>query len=433
MIGYVTLGSDDLPRARAFYDALLGTIGATRLMEFGDEFGGFTMWGTAFGKPGLAVTNPYNKQPAVAGNGNMAAIVLDERAEVDALYAKALELGGTDEGAAGRARRGRRPGLLRRLFSRSRRQQALRLPDRPRLAALMRVRAIVNASGGALANSGGEIGARIEAAFASAGVEADVRVMASDGISAAFEQAAREDSLDAVVAAGGDGTVSSAASQLAGTRRPLGVLPMGTLNHLARDAGIPIDLDAAVTVIAGGKTRAIDVGELNGRVFVNNSAVGLYPDMVRFRDAEQAATGRSKRLAMLSASLRALQSFKRRRLWISAPGVETPLRTPLLFVGVNRYRVSLFALGRREALDGGELCVYAVRARSRAHLFWAGLRGLIGKLDQQRDFVTFCAEKAEISSDRDRLTVSADGESFSTETPLRYRIRQKALRLIVPA
>ncbi len=101
MIGYVTLGSDDMPRARAYYDALLGTIGATRLMEFGDEFGGFTMWGTAFGKPGLALTNPYNKEPAVAGNGNMAAIVLDERAQVDALYAKALELGGSDEGAPG--------------------------------------------------------------------------------------------------------------------------------------------------------------------------------------------------------------------------------------------------------------------------------------------------------------------------------------------
>ena len=186
-------------------------------------------------------------------------------------------------------------------------------------------------------------------------------------------------------------------------------------------------------MIAAGHVRAIDVGEVNGRVFVNNSAVGLYPDMVRFRDAEQAATGRSKRLAMLSASLRALRSFKRRRLWISAPGVETPIRTPLLFVGNNRYQVSLFALGKREALDEGELCLYAVRARSRAHLFWAGLRGVIGKLDQQRDFVTFCTDEAEISSDRDRLTVSADGETFSLETPLRYRIRPKALRLIVPA
>jgi catechol 2,3-dioxygenase-like lactoylglutathione lyase family enzyme len=102
MIGYVTLGSDNMPRARAFYDELLGsTIGAKRMMEFGDDLGGFTMWGTGFDKPGLAVTNPYNKQPASPGNGNMTAIAMDRRSKVDALYAKALELGGTDEGPPG--------------------------------------------------------------------------------------------------------------------------------------------------------------------------------------------------------------------------------------------------------------------------------------------------------------------------------------------
>ena len=102
MIGYVTLGSDNMDRARRFYDELLGsTIGAKRIMEFGDTDGGFTMWGTGFDKPGLAVTNPYNKQPAVAGNGNMSAIAMDSRAKVDAFYNKAIELGGTDEGAPG--------------------------------------------------------------------------------------------------------------------------------------------------------------------------------------------------------------------------------------------------------------------------------------------------------------------------------------------
>ena len=102
MIGYVTLGSDNMPRARDFYDQLLGTtIGAKRIMEFGDDLGGFTMWGTGFDKPGIAVTNPYNKQPAVAGNGNMTAIVVDSRAKVDAIHAKALELGGTCEGPPG--------------------------------------------------------------------------------------------------------------------------------------------------------------------------------------------------------------------------------------------------------------------------------------------------------------------------------------------
>lgn len=101
MIGYATLGTQDIARARAFYDALLGMLGARRMMEFPEEMGGFTLWGAAMDKPGIAVTRPYNQQPAVAGNGNMIAITVDERAKVDALHAKALALGGTCEGPPG--------------------------------------------------------------------------------------------------------------------------------------------------------------------------------------------------------------------------------------------------------------------------------------------------------------------------------------------
>ena len=99
MIGYVTIGTDDLERARAFYDALLGEIGARRVMQFDES--GFTMYGTGARAPGLAVTRPYDGGPAQAGNGNMAAIVVDEREKVDRLHARALELGGTDEGPPG--------------------------------------------------------------------------------------------------------------------------------------------------------------------------------------------------------------------------------------------------------------------------------------------------------------------------------------------
>ena len=293
----------------------------------------------------------------------------------------------------------------------------------------MKVRVIVNLGGGTLRTDSAQ---SAQEALAKAGVAADVRCCAPHEIEAAFAEAAAAPGVDAVVAAGGDGTAGAAAAALAGTGRPLGLLPLGTLNHLARDAGIPSGLDAAAAVIAGATVRPIDVGEVNGRIFVNNSAVGLYPEMVRFRD-EQEMRGSRRRMAMLRASLRALRAFRRRRLWISAPGLEAPLRTPLLFVGNNRYRVSLFALGRREALDGGELCLYAVRARSRAHLFAAGLRGLIGRLDQQRDFVTAYVPELEISSDRPALTLSLDGETLTLPTPLCYRILPKALRLIVPA
>ena len=99
MIGYVTLGTNDLDKARAFYDALLGEIGATRKMEFAET--GFTLYGTGSRAPGLAVTRPYNGQAATVGNGNMAALAMPSREMVDRMHAKALELGGSDEGAPG--------------------------------------------------------------------------------------------------------------------------------------------------------------------------------------------------------------------------------------------------------------------------------------------------------------------------------------------
>jgi catechol 2,3-dioxygenase-like lactoylglutathione lyase family enzyme len=98
VIGYVTLGTDDLDRARAFYDALFGEIGASRLMELDS---GFTLYGTGWGRPGVAVTRPYDGQPAHSGNGNMIALVMDSREKVDRLHARALELGGSDEGPPG--------------------------------------------------------------------------------------------------------------------------------------------------------------------------------------------------------------------------------------------------------------------------------------------------------------------------------------------
>jgi catechol 2,3-dioxygenase-like lactoylglutathione lyase family enzyme len=101
MIGYVTLGTDDLDRARTYFDALLGDIGAKRVMQFADADGGFTMYGLGLDKPALVVTRPYDKGEANCGNGNMVALVFDEPAKVDKFYAHAIELGGTDEGPPG--------------------------------------------------------------------------------------------------------------------------------------------------------------------------------------------------------------------------------------------------------------------------------------------------------------------------------------------
>lgn len=289
---------------------------------------------------------------------------------------------------------------------------------------------IVNRGGGSFDE---EKVAALPGQFAAHGVEAEVQSVAPGALTDAFAQAARADGIDAVVAAGGDGTISAAAAALAGGDRPLGILPLGTLNHFARDSGLPADLGEAVAAIAGGRTRAVDVAEVNGRIFVNNSAVGLYPMMVRERDAQQRSLGRSKRLAMLVASVRALYRFSRRRLTIRAGGGKSPIETPLLFVGNNHYETALFALGRRSAIDGGTLCLYAPLARDRFHFIRLVLRGLFGRLDQVRDFVHFDdLDTVEVHSSRASLIVSTDGEAVTLEAPLRYRIRPGALRLLVP-
>ncbi len=98
MIGYVTIGTNDLEKARTFYDALFGSVGTGRLMELPN---GFTLYGRGWGQPGVAVTRPYDGEPATVGNGSMVSLVMDSRGRVDAFHARALELGGSDEGAPG--------------------------------------------------------------------------------------------------------------------------------------------------------------------------------------------------------------------------------------------------------------------------------------------------------------------------------------------
>lgn len=293
----------------------------------------------------------------------------------------------------------------------------------------MKVIVVVNRGGGSAAGAQ----ERIIEAFDGTGVDVDVRIVEPGELDRSCADAAEAEGVDALVAAGGDGTVSTAAAAVAGTGLPLGILPMGTLNHFARDAGIPLDLKEAAAAIAAGRTRPVDAAEANGRLFVNNIAVGLYPRLVREREAQQRDLGRTKRRAMLVATARALWRFSSRRLTLRIAGMKAPVETPLLFVGNNKYETGLLRLGRRAAIDQGELCLYAPLARGRLAFVWLSLRAVLGRPDRQRDFLTMTGiEACEIGSRRPSLTVAMDGEALLLETPLRCRMRKGALRLIVP-
>ena len=272
----------------------------------------------------------------------------------------------------------------------------------------------------------------VEAALRAAGIGCPIEFVDGSEIENRA-QALVEKRAKLIIVGGGDGSVGAAASALAGSGAALGILPLGTLNHFARDLGIPADLDQAVALIAGGKARSVDVAEVNGRTFVNNSAIGLYPLMVVDRESQQRRLGRSKRLAMLVASLRTLARFHDSRLTLTTDEGRSSLDTPLLFVGNNDYRIAMPGAGQREALDNGRLCVLVMRKKGVPGFLAATARALLG-LSRENDMVRLDdVERLRVDSRQPTLAVSIDGETCRMTPPLDYRIRKAALRVIAPA
>ncbi|MGI8819770.1 MAG: diacylglycerol/lipid kinase family protein [Chthoniobacterales bacterium] len=292
--------------------------------------------------------------------------------------------------------------------------------------------AILNrAAGGPTANSD-ESDRQVRELFTNHGIE--LRILHPEGERDLAELAAEaaRDTGDVIVAGGGDGTISAVASALVGTGKALGVLPLGTLNHFAKDLGIPLELDAAVETIARGHAVAVDTGEVNGRLFLNNSSLGLYPRIVANREAQQERLARGKWTAFGWAALRALRRFPFLDLSVALPGEKLHRRTAFLFVGNNEYEFSGFNLGSRRCINAGRLGLYLTHRTGRLGLLRLALRALIGRLAQADDFDVFCAEQATIESRHARLLVATDGEVNWMETPLDYRIRPAALRVLVP-
>jgi diacylglycerol kinase family enzyme len=248
---------------------------------------------------------------------------------------------------------------------------------------------------------------------------------------AALAQAKRGE-IDAVIIGGGDGSIRTVASVLAGTGVPLGVLPLGTLNHFAKDLTIKLKVEEAAATVATGHTRLVDIAEVNGKIFINNSSIGIYPYMVIERERRRARHKLAKWLAMIPAFFRVLHHFPRPRLRISAKGFERPYRTPCLLVGNNEYGMELFTFGRRHRLDAGELWFYVVKPRSPFEFFLMVCRMCFGRLDQERDLDRFHVGEAEVVAKTSRLFVALDGEIRLMHTPLHYRSRPQALRVIMP-
>jgi len=292
----------------------------------------------------------------------------------------------------------------------------------------LRARILINAAARESFDEG--MRRRLEEIFAAAGARADITVAPTPDDVGRLAQAAAAEDYDLVVAGGGDGTVNLVASALVGTGKQMGVLPLGTLNHFARDLNIPLDFDPAVENLLSGSPLEVDVGEVNGRIFVNNSSLGLYPTIVHEREKRQ-RLGSGKWPAFVWAAILALRRYPFVSVLVSVDGKDFTTRTPFVFIGNNEYVMELFNIGRRERLDAGELSLYMTKQMGRLGLLRLALRALFGRLREDKDF--FATRSRALTIDvRSRARVARDGEVEVLETRLEYRVKARALRVVVP-
>lgn len=260
----------------------------------------------------------------------------------------------------------------------------------------------------------------------------DVHRLPADRITEAVERAVAAGARR-VVAAGGDGTIAVVAAAVAGTDVELAVVPGGTLNHFAKDNGVPEDIDAACELAARGTTiRAVDAAWVNGRLFLNTSSVGVYANFVKGREKWEPRFG-----YWLASTVSMLRNFFRVRpfnLSFATEGGERQYVTPLVFIGVGERELKLPTLGNR--VDGGRsgLHVMIVRGRTRARLvalsFAAAARG-VRAVSRTPHLDTMVVDRCRVEQRHETLAV--DGEIIRMPSPLEYRFGRGALRLVVPS
>jgi len=291
------------------------------------------------------------------------------------------------------------------------------------------VEVIINAMSGVADKE--EVRRQLAGIFIASGIEARISLASTGREVVKLARRAVEGEAQTIVAGGGDGTVNAVASMIVGSNKTFGVVPLGTLNHFAKDLHIPLDLEGAARTIIAGHPIKIDVGEVNERLFVNNSSLGLYPSIVRQREKVQ-RLGHGKWPAFLWAALTVLRRYPFLNVRLFVDSTKFATRTPFVFVGNNVYEMESFNIGTRARLDGGVLSLYVTHRTGRVGLVRLGLRALFGRLRNAEDFIALTTTELLVETRRNRVRVSTDGEVTMMETPLQYRVRPGVLSVLVP-
>lgn len=299
------------------------------------------------------------------------------------------------------------------------------------MANTTRVAVIINES------SGGSKGSNplepVNAAFAKVGMTADIHVLSKSNPvdSMIRELAGRGDTT--VVAGGGDGTISSVANAILGgnSKMKLALLPLGTLNHFTKDLRIPQEIEKAAHIIKEGYSKPVDVCEINGHYFINNSAIGVYPMVVLDREAQERKGG-SKWPSLFGASLRALKKFDCMKVSVEMEGRRSQKETPLIFIGNDRYIMEGTEIGTRKRLDEGILTVLVTKKSSRLHLITDALLAFFGGMREAKNLDLSHVRELTITLNKPETNVSLDGEVKKLKSPLVYRSVPNAIEVIVP-
>ena len=235
-----------------------------------------------------------------------------------------------------------------------------------------------------------------------------------------------------VVAAGGDGTLNAVAQRLMHTNIPMGILPLGTFNYVARVLNIPLGLIQAANIIATGQNREVHVAQLNDHIYLNNASLGLYPLFIQKREFYNQKFGRFPLHAYTSGLDVLIRDRKELKLEIEVDHHIYPVKTPLIFFGNNQLQLADLNLKiAKDAAQGKVAGVVVAKSDKRTlfKLLWQLMRGNIEKAP---DVYSFAAEQVTIHTKRNKITVAIDGEIVEMKPPLQISVKKNALKIRVP-
>lgn len=240
------------------------------------------------------------------------------------------------------------------------------------------------------------------------------------------------DDVGVIVAAGGDGTLNAVASQLLHQPIPLGILPLGTFNYVARVLNIPLDLLEAAKVIATGEPRSSHIAKINDQIYLNNASLGLYPLFIKRRELYNQKFGRFPLHAYTSGLDVLIRDRKELKLEIEVDQKRYPVKTPLLFLGNNQLQLKEMNLKIAQCAALGEVAGVILAKSDKVSLFKTLVQLIRGKLEQAADVYSFSGDRVTVYSKKATLTVAIDGEIKEMYTPLQIHVEKNALKIMVP-